>query len=94
MQKFKKEEKKLKRKMFKELIKYNFLKDKNIEYKEVKYGDNKRNYYRVYEDYDKRKPVMFYINGGWFWKGSPKVCAAIGKFFRNMDLLLLFHHMM
>lgn len=81
MQELKKEEKKLKREMFKEFIKYNFLKDRNIEYKEFKYGDNKRNYYRVYKGFDKRKPTIFFINGGDFWKGSPKGCAAVGKFF-------------
>ena len=26
-----------------------FLKDRNIEYKEFRYGDNKRDYYRVYK---------------------------------------------
>ncbi|WP_283689962.1 hypothetical protein [Clostridium perfringens] len=36
-----KEEKKLKRKLFFKFFNYNFLKDRNIEYKEFRYGDNK-----------------------------------------------------
>ena len=46
-----KEEKKLKRKLFFKFFNYNFLKDRNIEYKEFRYGDNKRDYYRVYKGY-------------------------------------------
>ena len=76
-----KEEKKLKRKLFFKFFNYNFLKDRNIEYKEFRYGDNKRDYYRVYKGYDKRKPTIFFIYSGGLWNGSPKGCAAIGKFF-------------
>ncbi|MGG5462190.1 alpha/beta hydrolase [Clostridium sp. B9] len=77
----KKEENKLKKELFIEFIKYNFLKDRNIDYKEFKYGDDKRAFYRVYKGYDKRKPTIFFIHSSGFWKGSPKGCAAIGKFF-------------
>ena len=52
-----------------------------LEYKEFRYGDNKRDYYRVYKGYDKRKPTIFFIYSGGLWNGSPKGCAAIGKFF-------------
>lgn len=76
-----KEEKKLKRKLFFKFFNYNFLKDRNIEYKEFRYGDNKWDYYRVYKGYDKRKPTIFFIYSGGLWNGSPKGCAAIGKFF-------------
>lgn len=76
-----KEEKKLRKKLFFKIFNYNFLKDRNIEYKEFRYGDNKRDYYRIYKGYDKRKPTIFFVHSEGFWKGSPKGCAAIGKFF-------------
>lgn len=76
-----KEEKKLRRKLFFKFFNYNFLKDRNIEYKEFRYGDNKKDYYRLYKGYDKRKPTIFFINSNGSWDGSLKGCAAIGKFF-------------
>lgn len=54
-----KEETKLKRKLFFKFFNYNFLKDRNIEYKEFKYGDNKRDYYRVYKAMIKESLLYF-----------------------------------
>lgn len=76
-----KEEKKLNRKLFFKIFNYNFLRDRNIEYEEFRYGDNKRNYYRVYKGYDKRKPTIFFIYGGGAFRRGPRGCGAIGKFF-------------
>ncbi len=79
---------KIKEKIVFKIFNYNFLKDRNIEYKEFRYGDNKRDYYRVYKGYDKRKPTIFFIYSGGLWKGDPKGCAAIGKFF-SISMVLL-----
>lgn len=62
-------------------IKYNILKNRNIKCKTVKYGNDIRQYYRVYNMEKNSKVVIFFIHGGGWWHGSPKMCTCIGKYF-------------
>lgn len=68
-------------------IMYKIL-SKNIEsrknnFENFKYGENIKQYYRVYKG-DKNKPIIFFIHGGGWWHGSPKTSSCIGKFFNDL----------
>jgi len=52
-----------------------------VHYKDVKYGKDKKHYYRLYSGTNPELPLIFFIHGGGWWHGSPKVLAAIGHFF-------------
>ncbi|MDF2612724.1 MAG: alpha/beta hydrolase [Clostridia bacterium] len=55
-----------------------------IKYKDVRYGRDKRQYYRLYQGNNPERPLVFFIHGGGWWHGSPKVLTAIGKFFYRL----------
>lgn len=65
-------------------IKYNIVVDKNIKPEHIKYGDNIKQYYRIYNKNNNEKPVIFFIHGGGWWHGSPKMCACVGKYFEKV----------
>lgn len=56
------------------------LQSKKVDFKTYKYGENIKQYYRVYNG-DRNKPIIFFIHGGGWWHGSPKTSSYIGKFF-------------
>lgn len=64
-----------------QLMYYDLFKEKTINYEELHYGVYKRQYYRIYNKKQTTHPIIFFIHGGGWWHGSPKVIAAIGKFF-------------
>lgn len=59
------------------------IKIKKENFKSFKYGENIKQYYRVF-DGDKDKPIIFFIHGGGWWHGSPKTSSCIGKFFNEL----------
>ena len=60
----------------------NLLSKKN-NFKTYKYGDNIKQYYRVFEG-KKNKPTIVFIHGGGWWHGSPKTSSCIGKYFNDL----------
>ncbi|GAB6169592.1 hypothetical protein JCM1393_20520 [Clostridium carnis] len=66
------------------IFRYNFISDRKLKYKSFKYGENIKQYYRVYKGKDKDKPLIYFIHGGGWWHGSPKMCTCIGKFFNKL----------
>lgn len=81
MHKFRLEENLLRIPLIIKIIKHNIFKNKNIKFKDYKYGQNNRQYYRVFRGRDKTKPVIIFIHGGGWWHGSPKMCSYVGKYF-------------
>lgn len=65
-------------------FKYNVLAERKMKYKDFKYGENKRQYYRVFYGDNKKKPVIYFIHGGGWWHGSPRMYSSIGKFFCDL----------
>lgn len=59
------------------------IKDKHELFKDVSYGMDKRQYYRVYEGHNRELPLVFFIHGGGWWHGSPKLLRTIGSFFHK-----------
>lgn len=60
----------------------NLLSRKN-NFKTYKYGDNIKQYYRVFEG-EENKPTILFIHGGGWWHGSPKTSSCIGKYFNDL----------
>lgn len=56
----------------------------NKEYRDIKYGDNHRQYYRIYEGKDGQGPIVFFIHGGGWWHGSPKTFSMVGEYFSKL----------
>lgn len=65
-------------------IKYNIIFDRNIKPKQIRYGIDIKQYYKIYNEKDNEKPVIFFIHGGGWWHGSPKMCTGIGKYFEKL----------
>jgi acetyl esterase/lipase len=67
------------------IIKIFFLniRSKKNNFKTHKYGDNIKQYYRVFEG-ELKKPTIVFIHGGGWWHGSPKTSSWIGKFFNDL----------
>ena len=59
------------------------IKSKKNNFKTYKYGDNIKQYYRVFEG-DLNKPTIVFVHGGGWWHGSPKTSSCIGKFFNDL----------
>ena len=59
------------------------LKSKKNNFKTYKYGENIKQYYRVFSG-DNNKPTILFIHGGGWWHGSPKTSSCIGKFFNDL----------
>lgn len=56
------------------------LQDNDIKYKDIEYGNEKRQYYRVFNNRE-NSPIVFFVHGGSWWHGSPKRYCSVGKFF-------------
>ncbi|NKF07401.1 alpha/beta hydrolase [Clostridium gasigenes] len=65
-------------------IKYNIIVDRDMKAKHIKYGKDIKQYYRLYNEKNNDKPVIFFIHGGGWWHGSPKMCTCIGKYFAKL----------
>lgn len=62
-----------------------YIRDFKIRGKNIKYGNNKRQYYKVYTPYDSNiKSTIFFIHGGGWWHGNPSLYSGIGKFFYKL----------
>ncbi len=66
---------------------YSYIKDLSIKGQNIKYGDNKKQYYKVYDqehESNENKSVIFFIHGGGWWHGSPSLYSGVGKYFYKM----------
>lgn len=81
MNKFRLEENLLRIPLIIKIIKNNIFNHKNIKFKDYKYGQHNRQYYRVFKGKDKTKSIIVFIHGGGWWHGSPKMCSYVGKYF-------------
>lgn len=61
------------------MLKYAYTKDRFIKCINVKYGSNKKQYYKVYKC-DNNKPTIFFIHGGGWYRGNPSLYSGVGKF--------------
>lgn len=62
------------------MIKYGYLIDHEIKGIDVFYGENKKQYYRVYKGLEKNKYTIFFVHGGGWHQGSPSLYSGVGKF--------------
>ena len=62
------------------MLKYAYAKDINIKCTNVKYGSDKKQYYKVYKC-NGNKPTIFFVHGGGWWQGSPSLYSGVGKYF-------------
>lgn len=69
---------------FYKMLIYSYLKDKNINGKRIKYGKNKRQYYKLYKKSCDCKTTIFFIHGGGWWHGSASLYSSVGKYFYKM----------
>lgn len=65
------------------LFYYDFLGGRPVQKEEVYYGEHPKQYYRLYRGESTSKPIIFFIHGGGWWHGSPRVLGAIAKFFHK-----------
>jgi acetyl esterase/lipase len=80
---------KLKRKLINinRTITYSYIKDFSIKGRKIAYGNNKKQYYKVYNkenDKSEIKSTIFFIHGGGWWHGSPSLYSGVGKYFYKM----------
>lgn len=62
------------------MFRYAYAKDINIKSVNIKYGSDKKQYYKIYKG-NKNKPTIFFIHGGGWWQGSPSLYSGVGKYF-------------
>lgn len=62
------------------MLRYAYMKDLNIKSINIKYGNDKKQYYKVYKR-DSNKPTIFFVHGGGWWQGSPSLYSGVGKYF-------------
>lgn len=74
-------------------IKYNIINDKGIKPRHIKYGEDIKQYYRIYNEKNNGKNngkyIIFFIHGGGWWHGSPKMCTCIGKYFEKLGYTVI-----
>lgn len=63
------------------MLKYGFLEDTHIKGQNIKYGDDKKQYYKIFTNVNNKKLTIFFIHGGGWWQGSPTLYSGVGKFF-------------
>ena len=62
------------------MLKYAYAKDINIKCTNVKYGNDKKQYYKVYKQ-NNNKPTIFFVHGGGWCQGSPSLYSGVGKYY-------------
>lgn len=70
-------------------IKCNIFINREIKPNNIKYGDNIKQYYKIYNEKKHDKPVIFFIHGGGWWHGTPRMCACIGKYFASLGYTVI-----
>ena len=68
-------------------IMYSYIKDFCIKGQNIKYGEDKNQYYRLYkreQENIENKSTIFFIHGGGWWHGSPSLYSSVGKYFYKM----------
>ncbi|MGL6108204.1 alpha/beta hydrolase [Romboutsia sp.] len=63
------------------MIKYAYIDDFKLKGTNIKYGDYKKQCYKVYQSKYENKPTIFFVHGGGWWQGSPSLYSGVGKFF-------------
>lgn len=61
------------------MLRYAYTKDRDIKCINVKYGNDKKQYYKVFKC-NNNNPTIFFIHGGGWWQGSPSLYSGVGKF--------------
>ncbi|MEF9990606.1 MAG: alpha/beta hydrolase [Romboutsia sp.] len=61
------------------MLKYGFLEEKYIQGVNIKYGPDKKQYYRVYDAINSKSTIFFVHGGGWC-QGSPILYSGVGKY--------------
>lgn len=84
MEKYKIQEKIVMIPLMSNIIKLNLIQDRDIKFTDVKYGENLKQYYRIYKAKNNKKPLIYFIHGGGWWHGSPRMCSYIGKYFNKL----------
>ncbi|MGL5379429.1 alpha/beta hydrolase [Clostridium sp.] len=84
MEKYKIQEKIVMIPLMSNIIKLNLIRDRDIEFTDIKYGENLKQYYRIYKAKNNDKPLIYFIHGGGWWHGSPRMCSYIGKYFNKL----------
>lgn len=66
---------------------YSYIRDFNIKGQKIRYGENRKQYYKLYQpsiDLNQIKSTIFFIHGGGWWHGSPSLYSSVGKYFYKM----------
>lgn len=63
------------------MIKYAYIDDIKLKGIKIKYGNNKKQCYKIYNSKYEDKPTIFFVHGGGWWQGSPSLYSGVGKFF-------------
>ena len=62
-------------------ITYSYIKDINIKGYKIKYGNNSRQYYKLYKQNYDCDTTIFFVHGGGWWHGSASLYSSVGKYF-------------
>lgn len=65
-------------------ITYSYIKDINIKGYKIKYGNNSRQYYKLYKQNYDCDTTIFFVHGGGWWHGSASLYSSVGKYFYKM----------
>ncbi len=65
-------------------ITYSYIKDINIKGYKIKYGNNSRQYYKLYKQNYDCDITIFFVHGGGWWHGSASLYSSVGKYFYKM----------
>lgn len=65
-------------------ITYSYIKDPKIKGEKINYGNNNRQYYKLYKQNYDCDTTIFFIHGGGWWHGSASLYSSVGKYFYKM----------
>lgn len=63
------------------MIKYGYFNDINIKGEKVFYGNDSKQCYKLYKQYDNNRPLIVFVHGGGWYQGSPSLYSGVGKYF-------------